>query len=149
MPRARHRIPSPVSLDEAIEFIVERAATADGVGIDDVAKLCGLEADAARNRFTAAMEAHPALIYVTRQAGLGRAIEHRWFLHEHWADAWVAGRGQGGAGERVLVSTVPLPTHSLPPASRAGADDHRQCASRRGDWLYFLDGRRERISAAA
>lgn len=146
---ARHRTPSPVSLDEAIEFILSRAALAEGVGIDDVARFCELEVDAARNRLTAAMEVHPALIYVTRQAGLGRAIEHRWFLHEHWADAWSVGRSNGGAGERVPVSTVPLPTNSLPPASRAGADDHRRCASRRGDWLYFQDGRREHISATA
>lgn len=146
---ARHRTPSPVSLDEAIEFILSRAALAEGVGIDDVARFCELEVDAARNRLTAAMEAHPALIYVTRQAGLGRAIEHRWFLHEHWADAWSVGRSHGGAGERVRVETVVTPISRIPPAVRIGADDHRRCGSRRGDWIHFQDGSRQHISATA
>lgn len=141
------------------EWSLAKAATPEGVTLDDLVAQFGLYHGLARKRMDTLVrrgEAHYARI--------GRAV--RWFATAEQAKAWAAANGgttevgtstvlEGSeaeppttsvAGPRMPVTfVVILPDKPLP--IRPGAEDHRQYPSRMGNTLHYPDGRVERIAA--
>jgi hypothetical protein len=142
MAAIHQRAACAVPVSDAIEFIVFKAAQPDGVSLAQIADFCETGNDAAKNRLAAAMESQP-LLRAQQPADIGgRAMDVRWFLHQHHADMFTAGRQQPSpatAGPRTAVQVVKL--FDTSPEVRPGADDHRQWGSRRGDRIHYADGR--------
>jgi hypothetical protein len=143
------RASAAVPLSEAIEFIMHKAASAEGVSLEQVADFCEVQHTAAKNRLAAAMDVH-TLVRAQRPSDIGgRAMDVRWFVQQHDADMWVLGKhvaAPSKAAPRTAVQVVYL-TH-IPQAVRSGADDHRRFGSRRGDRIHYADGSVKHISEA-
>lgn len=136
------RIPSRVTMAQAVDYIISAAGRPTGVSVAEVAEFCGLTDSPARNRINVAMSEHPGvLVKAERELGF-RRVDVRWFIHRHHADAFRNGRTADCAGPRTEVTTVQLPTQQVPQAPRTGALDFADCGSRRGNWIYFRDGSR-------
>lgn len=141
-----HRIPSAVSMDECMAFIVAMAKRADGVSLAEVAEFCELTQSAARARIAFAVERHPQLTRAERELGF-RKRDVRWFLDPAHANDFENGRSPDCAGGRAQVTTVDLPMDRLPAVYRPGALDFQAHGSRRGNWIYFRDGSRTPVDS--
>lgn len=136
------RIPSRVTMAQAVAYILDTASRPTGVTAAEVAEYCGITESPARNRIAVAVSENPGvLIKAERELGF-RRLDVRWFIHQHHAEAFRHGRTADCAGPRTEVTTVQLPTQHVPTAPRAGALDFADCGSRRGNWIYFRDGTR-------
>jgi hypothetical protein len=135
------RAAAAVPLEEAIEFVLLQAAKPDGVSVAQVAAFCEVQETAAKNRLQAALDVH-TLIRAQRPTDIGgRAMDVRWFVHQHDADAFTTGRPGSSptkAAARTPVQVVEVFKHRT--AFRDGCDDHRQFGSRQGDRIVYGDG---------